>query len=120
MEQRDSSKGASQEINSGMTDKQRRWRWLWENVLSLGLALLLVLAIRSVVIEAFKIPSGSMIPTLLVGDHIFVNKMAYGVKVPFTDWVLDEPILIYKSGVPKRGDIVVFKFPKDDSIYYIK
>lgn len=102
-----------------MANKTRK-QWIYENVISLGSALIIVFAIRSSVIEAFKIPSGSMIPTLLVGDHIFVNKFAYGFKFPFTDWFMDEPIILVKAEGPKRGDIVVFKYPKDESIYYIK
>ncbi|MCC7442859.1 MAG: signal peptidase I [Bdellovibrionales bacterium] len=93
-----------------------------ENVLSLALALLLVFMVRSSVIEAFKIPSGSMIPTLLVGDHIFVNKFSYGIKVPFSDSILDRPIHLIDREGPKRGDVVVFKYPRDpeNTIYYIK
>lgn len=91
-----------------------------ENLTSLGLALLIVFMVRSSIIEAFKIPSGSMIPTLLIGDHIFVNKFAYGLKIPFSDLVTNEPVFIVKREGPQRGDIVVFKFPKDESFYYIK
>jgi signal peptidase I len=99
--------------------KSRR-KWLIENVLSLGLALLVVFMIRSSVVEAFKIPSGSMIPTLFIGDHIFVNKLAYGVKIPFSDVVGDRPAYVVKRAPPKRGDIIVFNFPRDPSIYFIK
>lgn len=95
-------------------------KWLIENVKSFGVAILLVLVIRSSIVEAFKIPSGSMIPTLLVGDHIFVNKFAYGVKIPFSDLINDEPYFISKPSMPERGDIIVFKYPKDTSYYYIK
>jgi signal peptidase I len=95
-------------------------RVLWENFVSIGVALFLVFAVRSTVVEAFKIPSGSMIPTLLIGDHIFVNKMAYGIKLPFSDWVLDAPIYLYKKDPPKQGDIIVFVYPNDRSLYYIK
>lgn len=102
------------------TSKKSRKHWLIENVVSLGLALLLVLGIRSSFVEAYKIPSGSMIPTLLVGDHIFVNKFAYGFKVPFLEWFLDEPVYLIKAAPPKRGDIIVFIYPKDESLYYIK
>ncbi len=91
-----------------------------ENVLSLAIALFLVLIIRSSVIEAYKIPSGSMIPTLLVGDHIFVNKFAYGLKVPIVEWLVDDPVYIFRRNGPSRGDIIVFKYPKDESLYYIK
>jgi signal peptidase I len=76
---------------------------VWEQVSTLGLAILIALAIRSVVIEPFRIPSGSMLPTLLVGDHLFVNKFSYGAQVPFTDLRL--------PGIrdPERGDVVVFR-----------
>jgi signal peptidase I len=93
---------------------------LFENLSSLFFSLVLVFAVRSSIIEAFKIPSGSMIPTLLVGDYIFVNKFAYGLHFPFAEWVTDEPITIIPRGIPKRGDIIVFKYPKNESIYFIK
>ncbi len=89
------------------------------NIPAFALAFLLVFAIRSSLIEPFKIPSGSMIPTLLIGDHIFVNKLAYGVKVPFSDW-FGKPIHIVDRDPAKRGDIVVFIYPKDPSLHYIK
>jgi signal peptidase I len=97
-------------------------RWLFENFASLFLALALVFMIRSSIVEAFKIPSGSMIPTLLIGDHIFVNKLAYGLKVPFSDWDIfgGKPIYLVERAPPKRGDIVVFLYPKEQSLYYIK
>lgn len=105
----------------------RKKAWL-ESVTSLSLALILVFGVRSCIIEPFKIPSGSMIPTLLIGDHIFVNKMAYGFKlpflddrIPFTDFrMMDKPVYLYKRQGPSRGDIVVFIFPKDESFFYIK
>lgn len=71
------------------------------------IAVLLALVIRAFVIQAFKIPSGSMIPTLLVGDHILVNKFIYGIKIPFTD----TRFLIFSP--PRKGDIIVFSFPKN-------
>ncbi|MCB1155423.1 MAG: signal peptidase I [Deltaproteobacteria bacterium] len=77
-------------------------------------ALILALFIRSFVFQAFKIPSGSMIPTLLVGDHLVVNKFIYGFEVPF----MDKKILPFSR--PKRGDIIVFKFPNDPSKDFIK
>lgn len=94
--------------------------WLFENVSSLGLAILLVFAFRSTILEPFKIPSGSMIPTLLVGDYIFVNKFAYGFKVPFTDMIGDAPKILIEREGPKRGDVIVFRYPLDESIHYIK
>ena len=77
-------------------------------------AILLALFIRTFVVQAFKIPSGSMLPTLLIGDHLLVNKFIYGIRVPFTGKV----VIPIKS--PERGDVVVFRFPKDRSIDYIK
>lgn len=78
------------------------------------IAVLLALFIRTFIVQAFKIPSGSMKPTLLVGDHILVNKFIYGVKIPFTDKSLIE------LSQPKRGDVVVFKYPLDPKKDYIK
>ncbi len=77
-------------------------------------AILLALCIRTFVVQAFKIPSGSMLPTLQIGDHLLVNKFIYGVKLPF----IGKVILPWKS--PVRGDVVVFRFPKDRAIDYIK
>ena len=77
-------------------------------------AILVALFIRAFVIEAFKIPSGSMIPTLSVGDHIFVNKFAYGLRIPLTK------IRAVKIGEPKRGDVVVFIYPVDEGKDFIK
>ena len=75
---------------------------------------LIVLLLRSFLVEPFRIPSGSMMPTLLVGDFILVNKFSYGVRLP----VLNSKIV--EVGEPKRGDIVVFRFPKQPSVDYIK
>ncbi len=75
---------------------------------------LIVLLLRSFLVEPFRIPSGSMMPTLLVGDFILVNKFAYGVRLP----VLNTKII--ELGEPKRGDIVVFRFPKQPTVDYIK
>ena len=86
---------------------------------SLSLIVVLVLGFRSVFFEPFKIPSGSMIPTLLIGDFILVNKFSYGFKVPFSDWFTD-PVYITGPDRPKRGDVIVFKYPKDHSFNYIK
>lgn len=75
---------------------------------------LIVLILRSFLIEPFRIPSGSMMPTLLIGDFILVNKFAYGVRLP----VLNNKIL--EIGKPDRGDIAVFRFPNDPTVDYIK
>jgi len=81
---------------------------------AIGMALLLALFIRTFIVQAFKIPSGSMIPTLQIGDHILVNKLAYGIRVPFLeDYVID-------FSKPKRGDVIVFIFPEDRSKDFIK
>ena len=79
-----------------------------------AIALLLALFIRTFVVQAFKIPSSSMVPTLLVGDHILVNKFIYGVKLPFFRNT------IIPVGKPERGDVIVFIFPKDHSKDFIK
>ena len=76
--------------------------------------LLLVLVIRSFVFEPFRIPSGSMKPTLTEGDFIFVKKFSYGLRLPVTE------TKIFETGSPKRGDVVVFRLPSDPSINYIK
>lgn len=86
----------------------------WEYLEAIVTALVLALIIRAYIIQAFKIPSGSMIPTLLVGDHILVNKFIYGTKIPFTD----KRILIFRK--PEKGDIIVFKYPEDPRKDFIK
>jgi len=81
---------------------------------SIGVAVAVALLLRAFVVEAFQIPSGSMIPTLEVGDHIFVSKFSYGLSIPFTD------MKILQYAEPQRGDVIVFKFPQDHSTDYIK
>ena len=76
--------------------------------------LLLVLLLRSFLFEPFRIPSGSMMPTLLEGDFIFVNKFVYGLRLP----VLNKKIL--ELGEPERGDVIVFRLPSDPAVNYIK
>jgi len=76
--------------------------------------ILAVLLLRSFVVEPFRIPSGSMLPTLLVGDFILVNKYAYGLRLP----VLNTRVV--DIGSPQRGDVAVFRYPRDPSIDYIK
>jgi signal peptidase I len=78
------------------------------------IAAVVALFIRQFGVEAFKIPSGSMKPTLTIGDHLLVNKFVYGPRIPFTD------TRIYKGNDPKRGEIIVFKYPGDESKDYIK
>ena len=78
------------------------------------IAVLIALFIRTFVVQAFKIPSSSMEPTLLVGDHILVNRFIYGIRIPYTD----AKFFQYKK--PQRGDVIVFIYPKDRSMDFIK
>ena len=87
---------------------------LRENIEAIIIAVILALFIRTFIVQAFKIPSGSMKQTLQIGDHILVNKFIYGVKMPFTMTT----IIPFKD--PVRGDIVVFKFPEDPKKDFIK
>lgn len=90
------------------------WRALieWARVLIIAVALFAV--VRTIGVEAFKIPSGSMEQTLRVGDFLLVNKAIYGAQIPFTPWRL--PAFAH----PARGDVIVFRFPKDPSKTFVK
>src|SRR5271157_3539478 len=88
-----------------------KWR---EYAESLIIAALIAFVVRSFVVQAFKIPSASMEPTLLVGDHLLVNRLSYVMKIPFTDKV------IFNLGDPERGDVVVFRYPIDRNKDFIK
>jgi len=81
---------------------------------SIIIALLLALVIRTYLVQAFKIPSGSMEDTLAIGDHLLVNKFIYGTKIPFT------ASQIIKVRDPRRGDVIVFEYPEDPSKDFIK
>jgi signal peptidase I len=87
---------------------------LRENLEAVVIAVILALFIRAFVVQAFKIPSGSMKETLKIGDHILVNKFLYGVRLPFTD------ITLIPGKKPQREDIIVFKYPEDPSKDFIK
>ena len=87
---------------------------LREYIEAIAWAIILALVIRTWVVQAFKIPSGSMEPTLLIGDHLLVLKSAYGVRLPFSGRV------IIPVGDPKRGDVIVFRFPEDRDKDFIK
>lgn len=92
--------------------KKSLWR---ENIEAILIAIVLALFIRTFIIQAFKIPSGSMLETLQIGDHILVNKFIYGIKLPFKPDITLIPI---KN--PERDDIVVFEYPEDPSKDFIK
>jgi signal peptidase I len=94
--------------------RKKKKSGLRENIEAILVAIVLALFIRTFIIQAFKIPSGSMKQTLLIGDHILVNKFIYGVKVPFL------MTTIVPITNPKHGDVVVFKFPEDPSKDFIK
>lgn len=91
----------------------------WQTILkeyseALIIALVLALIIRTFIIQAFKIPSGSMLETLQIGDRLFVTKFAYDIKAPFTDWS------ILSLDDPEHGDVIVFRYPEDPSKDFIK
>jgi signal peptidase I len=100
--------------------EEKKQSALWENVKVIIQALLLAMVIRTVFFQPFTIPSGSMMPTLLVGDYIFVNKFSYGYSkysLPFSPDLFEGRIF---ESEPERGDIAVFRFPPNPSIDYIK
>lgn len=93
------------------TERKSSWR---ESSRQIIVAVLVALLIRAFIFEAFKIPSGSMIPTLHIGDQIFVNKFVYGPRIPFTE------IRVWQWGQPARGEIIVFVHPKGEHEDLIK
>jgi signal peptidase I len=95
-------------------EEQGREPWWIEYPNSFFPVILIVFLLRSFVFEPFKIPSGSMIPTLLIGDYILVNKYAYGIRLP----VINKKIV--EVGSPQRGEVMVFRWPEDPSLDYIK
>src|SRR6204780_3861567 len=93
-----------------------RWRKseVREYLEAILMAVAVAFALRAFVIEAFKIPSGSMIPTLMVGDHIFVNKFSYGPAIPYTH------ARVWTNMPPHRGDVMVFAYPENMEQDFIK
>lgn len=73
-----------------------------------------LLAFRWSFADHYRVPSGSMLPTIQIGDHILTNKMAYDFKIPFTE------LSLAQTGEPKRGDVIVFRYPQDESINFVK
>ncbi len=103
--------------------KSKKKKYIKE-ILALVFIVFLACSFRSSGVELFKIPTGSMIPTLRIGDFILVNKYTYGFKLPFSDITYfskkPDPIYLTEEKPVKRGDVIVFKYPKDPSINYIK
>ncbi len=96
------------------TPKEQPGFFSYENLRSLFVLVLIILAIRWSVASPYHVPTPSMEPTIKVGDRLLAFKLAYNLKVPFTDFV------IFEWGKVKRGDIIVFKYPKDTSLDYVK
>jgi signal peptidase I len=100
--------------NAQEDEKKRKEPILVEYSKSFFPIILIVLLLRSFLVEPFRIPSGSMMPTLLVGDFILVNKFAYGIRLP----VLNRKVV--EIGLPERGDVTVFRYPQNPGVDYIK
>jgi signal peptidase I len=96
------------------TGDRGKKKFIKEYIEPIVIAVLIALFIRAFIVQAFKIPSSSMEPTLLVGDYLLVNKFIYGVRIPYSD------IKFFEYKKPKRGDIIVFIFPKDRKKDFIK
>ena len=97
-----------------LRDSHTRQPWWIEYPVSFFPVILIVFLLRSFLVEPFKIPSGSMLPTLLIGDFILVNKFTYGVRIP----IINRKVADLNN--PRRGDVMVFRFPEDTSLDYIK
>ncbi|MBQ7586114.1 MAG: signal peptidase I, partial [Desulfovibrionaceae bacterium] len=114
----DSNERSQQEIadidKTLKSEVKSRKNLLIEYAQALGIALIIALFIRTFVVQAFKIPSESMLNTLLVGDQLLANKFIYGIKIPFTHKYL------YRGSDPQVGDIVIFEYPEDPSTDFIK
>lgn len=101
-------------IRQDAYDKANKAPWWIEYCVSFFPVILFVFVLRSFIVEPFRIPSGSMLPTLQNGDLILVNKFEYGIRLP----VLDQKVI--ELGVPERGDVMVFRYPVDPDVDYIK
>jgi len=108
-------KRQSRDENQGYLMKKKTWQKTFkEYAEALIIALVLAFFIRSFIVQAFKIPSGSMLQTLQIGDHLLVNKFLYGVKLPFINYT------VIPVSQPDFQDIIVFEFPEDESKDFIK
>lgn len=110
----DEKNKAAEEKNEAEERAGGRMAWLGEVVRAWGPAILAVILIRAFIFEPFRIPSGSMVPTLQIGDHVLVTRFSYGIWLPFLRKELVD------LGDPERGDIIVFRYPRDESMHYIK
>ena len=108
------TEGVAAEPATGELVIRRRKSTFREYAEAIGIAILLALVIRTLVVQAFTIPSGSMMDSLQVGDYILVSKFLYGAELPLTAWRM--------PGIrnPQRGDIIVFKYPQDERRDFIK
>ncbi len=96
-----------------------RWKEKWRNktyewINTIVSALIIALIIKTFIIQAFKIPSESMVPTFQIGDHLFALKFKYGIPIPFTEQRFPD------TWEPKRGEVIIFKYPEDTTKDYIK
>lgn len=106
--------GAPEGLDTNTREQTLREPWPVDYARSFFPVLLVVLLLRSFLVEPFQIPSGSMRPTLEVGDFILVNKFAYGLRLPVTH------TRVVELGEPQRGDVMVFRFPNEPSVNFIK
>src|SRR5476649_2635064 len=102
------------DMNEKGQTKEEPGFFSYENLRSLFVLVLIILAIRWSVASPYNVPTPSMEPTIKVGDRLLAFKLAYNLKIPFTDYVVAE------WGKPKRGDIIVFRYPNDPDIDYVK
>ncbi|MGE0173154.1 MAG: signal peptidase I [Oligoflexales bacterium] len=97
-----------------MTEKNAPSFWSPENLRSIAILIFAILCFRWSIASPYHVPTASMEPTIKVGDRLLANKLSYNLKLPFTD------VVLWEWGTPQRGDIIVFRFPKDPSIDYVK
>jgi signal peptidase I len=110
----DVQKSSQSEISPVYPEPVKRKGLIREYAESIAIAVLLALVIRTYLVQAFKIPSGSMEDTLAIGDHLLVSKFVYGTKIPF----VDKRVLTVRD--PRQGDVIVFEYPEDPSKDFIK